>query len=72
MKYSAGMGSVAMIYIPSFIKICSGLTEVRTYRHTESIEILNKTARIKPLANLKYLKRDKKDKTNPKQQQATL
>jgi hypothetical protein len=25
MKYASEMGSIAMIYIPSFIKICSGI-----------------------------------------------
>jgi hypothetical protein len=36
MKYVAGMSSVAVIYVPSFIKISSGR---RTYRHTDSVEI---------------------------------
>jgi hypothetical protein len=41
MKYSVLMDSVVMIYIPSFIKIGSGIAKltVGTYRHTDSMEI---------------------------------
>jgi hypothetical protein len=37
MKYAVGMGSGAMIYIPSFIKIASGIQKLirGTDRHTE-------------------------------------
>jgi hypothetical protein len=39
MKYTVGMGSDAMIYIPSFIKTGSGFQKLLggyTYRHTDS------------------------------------
>jgi hypothetical protein len=41
MKYTVEMGSVAMIYIPSFIKIGSGIQRLmgRIHRHTDSMEI---------------------------------
>jgi hypothetical protein len=43
MKYAVEMGSGAMIYIPSFIKIGSGVQKLigegGIYRHTDSIEI---------------------------------
>jgi hypothetical protein len=42
MKYAVEMGSDAKIYIPSFIKIGSGIQNlmgVGIYRHTESMEI---------------------------------
>jgi hypothetical protein len=41
MKYAAKMGSGAMIYVPSFIKIGSGIQKLigGTHRHTESMEI---------------------------------
>jgi hypothetical protein len=35
MKYSVEMGSVAMIYIPNFIKIGSGIQGVYRYRETQ-------------------------------------
>jgi hypothetical protein len=38
MKYSIEMGSGALIYIPSFIKIGSGIQKLRgayTYSHTD-------------------------------------
>jgi Uri superfamily endonuclease len=40
MKYAVGMGSGAMIYIPSFIKIGSGIQNFirRMHRHTDSME----------------------------------
>jgi hypothetical protein len=43
MKYAVEMGSVAMIYIPSFMKIGSGIQKLirgdsQTHRHTESME----------------------------------
>jgi hypothetical protein len=42
MKYAVEMGSVAMIYITSFIKIGSVIQKLtgdsQTYRHTGSIE----------------------------------
>jgi hypothetical protein len=41
MKYDIEMGSVAMIYIPSFIKIDSGIQKLidGNHRHTESMVI---------------------------------
>jgi hypothetical protein len=41
MKYSIVMGSGAMIYIPSFIKIGSGIQKQigRIHRHTDRMEI---------------------------------
>jgi hypothetical protein len=40
MKYSIQIGSVAMIYIPSLIKICSGIQQLMWGgRHTGSMEI---------------------------------
>jgi hypothetical protein len=38
MKYAVKMGSVAMIYIPSFIKIGSGIQKLigGIHRHTDS------------------------------------
>jgi hypothetical protein len=46
MKYAAEMGSAAMMYIPSFIKICSGIqklsggyTDTQTHgQHGDSIK----------------------------------
>jgi hypothetical protein len=42
MKYIIEMGSVAMIYIPSFIKIGSGIQKLigGIHIHTERIEIM--------------------------------
>jgi hypothetical protein len=43
MKYAVEMGSVAMIYIPIFIKIGSGiqkLMEGGIHRHTDRMEIV--------------------------------
>jgi hypothetical protein len=41
MKYAIEMGSGAMIYIPSFIKIGSGIQGLvrGIHRHTDSMEI---------------------------------
>jgi hypothetical protein len=41
MKYAVAMGSGAMMYVPSFIKIGSDIQKLigRTYRHKEGIEI---------------------------------
>jgi hypothetical protein len=41
MKYAIEMGSGAMIYIPSFIKIGSGIQNLigENPRHTDSMEI---------------------------------
>jgi hypothetical protein len=41
MKYAVEMGSDAMTYIPSFIKIGSGIQRLigRNHRHTGSMEI---------------------------------
>jgi hypothetical protein len=41
MKYAVEMGSGAMIYIPNFIKIGSGIQKLvgRIYRHTDSMVI---------------------------------
>jgi hypothetical protein len=45
MKYAVKVGSVAMVYIPSFIKIGSDIqklirhTGTQIYRHTYSMEI---------------------------------
>jgi hypothetical protein len=41
MKYSVEMGSGAMIYIPSFLKIGSGIQKLigEIHRHTDSMEI---------------------------------
>jgi hypothetical protein len=39
MKYAVEMGSDAMIYIPSFIKIGPGIQKGRIHRHTGSMEI---------------------------------
>jgi hypothetical protein len=41
MKYTVEMGSDAMIYIPSFIKIGPGIQKFigGIYRHTDSMEI---------------------------------
>jgi hypothetical protein len=41
MKYAVEMGSVSMIYIPSFIKIVSGIQKLMggTYRQTDRMEI---------------------------------
>jgi hypothetical protein len=41
MKYAVEMGSGAIIYIPSFIKIGSGIQKVMwsIHRHTDSMEI---------------------------------
>jgi hypothetical protein len=43
MKYAVEMGSGAMIYIPSFIKIGSGIQKLmgRVHRHTDSMVSLN-------------------------------
>jgi hypothetical protein len=40
MKYAVEMGSGAMIYVPSFIKIGSGIKTLMgvCYRHTDSME----------------------------------
>jgi hypothetical protein len=40
MKYAIGMGSGAMIYTPSFIKIGSAIQKMigRTHRHTDSCD----------------------------------
>jgi hypothetical protein len=47
MKYAVGMGSGAMIYIQSFIKICSGIQKFitgggrgRHRQHGDSISLL--------------------------------
>jgi hypothetical protein len=41
MKYAVEMGSGAMIYIPNFIKIGSGIQKLREgiYRHTDIMVI---------------------------------
>jgi hypothetical protein len=39
MKYAVEMGSVAMIYIPSFIKIGSGILKLIRGGYTDSIVI---------------------------------
>jgi hypothetical protein len=41
MKYVVEMGSVAMIYVPSFLKIGSGIQKLigRIHRHTDRTEI---------------------------------
>jgi hypothetical protein len=41
MKYAAEIGSGAMIHIPSFIKMGSGIQKLigRLHRHTDSMEI---------------------------------
>jgi hypothetical protein len=41
MKYAVEMGSGAMIYIPSFIKIGSGIQKLlgRIHSHTDRMEI---------------------------------
>jgi hypothetical protein len=41
MKYATEMGSGAMIYIPIFIKICSGIQKLvrRIHRHTDRRKI---------------------------------
>jgi hypothetical protein len=39
MKYVIEMGSVAMIYIPSFVKIGSGIQELSGGEFTDSMEI---------------------------------
>jgi hypothetical protein len=40
LKYIVQMGPVAILYIPSFIKIGSGIQRfVRRYRHTEMTDI---------------------------------
>jgi hypothetical protein len=41
MKYAVEMGTGAIIYIPSCIKICSGIKKLigGIYRHTDSMEI---------------------------------
>jgi hypothetical protein len=41
MKYAVEMGSGAMIYIPNFIKVGSGIQKLigGIYRHTDSMEI---------------------------------
>jgi hypothetical protein len=41
MKYAVEMASGAMIYIPSFIKIASGIQKLMmgTHRHTDSMLI---------------------------------
>jgi hypothetical protein len=41
MKYAFGVGSFAMIYIPSFIKIGSGIQKLigRIHRHADSMVI---------------------------------
>jgi hypothetical protein len=41
MKYAVEMGSIAMIYIPSFIKIVSAIQKLigensETYKHTDT------------------------------------
>jgi hypothetical protein len=40
MKYAVEMGSIAMIYIPSFIKINSGIQKLigEIHRHIDRIE----------------------------------
>jgi hypothetical protein len=45
MKYAVEMGSGAMIYIPSFIKIGSGIPEddVSVYPHLSTFECLNQS-----------------------------
>jgi hypothetical protein len=42
MKYAVEMGLDAMIYIPSFIKICQGIQKLLggIHRHTDSKEIV--------------------------------
>jgi hypothetical protein len=42
MKYAVEMGSGAVIYIPSFIKIGSAIQNLtwRIYRHTDSMVII--------------------------------
>jgi hypothetical protein len=41
MKYAVEMGSDALMYIPSFIKICSGIQTLigGIHRHSDSMEI---------------------------------
>jgi hypothetical protein len=42
MKYAVGMGSSAMIYVPSFIKTGSGIQKLigrGNYENTDSMEI---------------------------------
>jgi hypothetical protein len=41
MKYAVKMDSGAIMYIPGFIKICSGIQKLiwGTQRHTDSMEI---------------------------------
>jgi hypothetical protein len=43
MKYAVEMGSVAMIYIPSFIKISSGIQKLigggGIYRYIENMDV---------------------------------
>jgi hypothetical protein len=39
MKYAVDMGSGAMIYIPSFRKIASGMQKLMGGSHTHSMEI---------------------------------
>jgi hypothetical protein len=41
MKYAFEMGSGAMVHIPSFIKIDSGIKKIigEIHRHTDSMEI---------------------------------
>jgi hypothetical protein len=40
MQYAVEMGSDALIYIPSFIKIGSGIKDRGIYRHTDCISLL--------------------------------
>jgi hypothetical protein len=39
MKYAVEMGSGAMIYVPSFIKIASAIQKVIWGKHTHSMEM---------------------------------
>jgi hypothetical protein len=43
MKYAIEMGSGTMIYIPGFIKICSGIQKLMVggiHRHADSMEMM--------------------------------
>jgi hypothetical protein len=51
MKYAVEMGSSAMIYISSFIKICSGIQNLTQREHGDLISLVllfqNKESKVK-------------------------
>jgi hypothetical protein len=74
MKYSVEMGSSTMIYIPSFIKIGSGIQKLiwgnaRAHtQHSDLISLLlffqNKESKLKMTTNCLCFTSMRKDKTN--------